>query len=174
MVREFTAVDWTRSFGGFRRTGMLGKRPDPALRRSRCSARNCRARGELHSGAGVRRDPIRSLLCVMSSAWSPQRTTKDEIFSSSEESLFEFCFLFQIICLRLFLLEEATESIYGVSGILPCALVVLEESGRRDSRVRWKRSFANPPTSGIISVRGRALNLERNFQTSLQALPHRQ
>src|SRR2546421_3979390 len=41
-------------------------------------------------------------------------------FRSSEESLFEFwLWFFKLFVLGLFLFEEATESVYGVDGILP-------------------------------------------------------
>src|SRR5213082_3149114 len=89
-------------------------------------------------------------------------------FRSSEESLFEFwLWFFKLFVLGLFLFEEATESVYGVGGILP--LRFGGAGGRaaaEAAELRFEEIFRQPADVRNKSrLGGGALNLERNFQT---------
>src|SRR2546423_3576134 len=87
-------------------------------------------------------------------------------FRSSEESLFEFwLWFFKLFVLGLFLFEEATESVYGVGGILP--LRFGGAGGRaaaEAAELRFEEIFRQPADVRNKSrLGGGGLNLERDF-----------
>src|SRR5438132_10860882 len=85
-----------------------------------------------------------------------------------EESIFQFWLLvFKLFVLGLFLFEEAAESVYGVGGILPLRFVAAGgRAAAEAAELRFEEIFRQ--TADIrnkFRLCGRALNLERNFQT---------
>src|SRR2546423_1055938 len=87
-------------------------------------------------------------------------------FRSSEESLFEFwLWFFKLFVLGLFLFEEATESVYGVGGILP--LRFGGAGGRaaaEAAELRFEEIFRQPADVRNKSrLGGGALNLGRDI-----------
>src|SRR5437667_4922697 len=73
----------------------------------------------------------------------------------------------QLFVLGLFLFEEAAESVYGVGGILPLRFVAAGgRSAAEAAGLRFEEIFRQPADiRNKFRLCGRALNLERNFQT---------